>query len=229
MAVLNAASSATDALKVLVASGHSRAPVAEVGDLDNVVGVVHLRDLVDRGSTPLRELAAPAIFLPESAQVLHALRDMQQARQQLAVVIDEHGGGAGIVTLEDLLEELVGEIYDETDCDILAAEREPDGSLILPGTFPVHDLPDLDVDVPEGDYATVAGLVLTALGRVPDRAGDTINLKGWTATVLSVDRRAITRIRLRPITDQAHSPTTRPWPSPPASSTSSPGTSCETC
>ena len=196
--VLTAASAAADALEVLVASGHSRAPVAESGDLDNVVGVVHLRDLIGGGDAPVRDRAAATIFLPESAQVLHALRDMQQARHQLAVVIDEHGGGAGIVTLEDLLEELVGEIYDETDRDILAAEREPDGSLVVPGSFPVHDLPDLGVELPQGDYTTVAGLILTALGRVPDKPGDTITIYGWTATVLSVDHRAITRIRLTP-------------------------------
>lgn len=196
--VLTASSSATDALEVLVTSGHSRAPVAENGDLDRVVGVVHLRDLVGGGDTSLRERAAPAVFIPETAAVLQALRDMQQARQQLAVVVDEHGGGAGIVTVEDLLEELVGEIYDETDRDIQAVEHEADGSLVLAGSFPVHDLDDLGVELPQGDYATVAGLVLTALGRIPDAPGDTVAIDGWTATVLAVDHRAITRVRLRP-------------------------------
>src|SRR5215210_1898501 len=196
--VLTAASTSADALEVLVACGHSRAPVAEDGDLDRVVGVVHLRDVVGAGDTFVRDRSAPAVFIPESAQVLHALRDMQEARQQLAVVIDEHGGGAGIVTIEDLLEELVGEIYDETDRDVLAVERNDDGSLVLAGSFPIHDLIDLAVELPEGDYATVAGLVLTALGRIPDRPGDTVSIDGWTATVLAVDHHAITRIRLSP-------------------------------
>ncbi|MGH9267084.1 MAG: hemolysin family protein, partial [Acidimicrobiales bacterium] len=115
--VLSSDTSAADALEVLVASGHSRAPVAEGGDLDRVVGVVHLRDLLGGGQATAGERAKPAAFLPESVQVLHALRDLQQARQQLAVVVDEHGGAEGIVTVEDLLEELVGEIYDETDRD----------------------------------------------------------------------------------------------------------------
>lgn len=205
--VLDAATDPPDALEVLVASGHSRAPVAENGDLDRVVGVAHLRDLVGGEQGPVRDRAAPAMFLPESANVLHALREMQQARQQLAVVVDEHGGAAGIVTIEDLLEELVGEIYDETDRDVQAVEREPDGSLVLVGGFPVHDLLDLGVKLPDGDYATVAGLVLKALGRIPDEPGDTVAINGWTATVLSVDRRAITRVRLSPHAD--NSPTER--------------------
>lgn len=194
--VLSADTTSGDALEVLATSGHSRAPVAEAGDLDRVVGVVHLRDFIGGHDTPVRERASPATFLPESAQVLHALRDLQKRRQQVAVVVDEYGGGAGIVTVEDLLEELVGEIYDETDRDVLTVQREPDGAMVLPGTFPVHDLADVGVDLPDGDYATVAGLVLTALGRIPDRPGDCVDIDGWTATVLAVDHRAITRIRL---------------------------------
>ena len=196
MVVLTAASSSTDALEVLVASGHSRAPVAEGGDLDHVVGVVHLRDLIGAGAAPVRDRAAPALFIPESAKVLDSLRRLQEERQQLAVVVDEHGGGAGIVTVEDLLEELVGEIYDETDRDVAGVLREADGSLLLAGSFPIHDLGDLGVELPEGDYATVAGLLLAVLGRIPDRPGDAVRIDGWTATVLAVDHHAITRIRL---------------------------------
>lgn len=111
-------------------------------------------------------------------------------------MVDEHGGGAGIVTVEDLLEELVGEIYDETDRDVLAVERESSGSLVLAGSFPAYDLGDLGVEVPDGDYATVAGLVLSILGRIPDSPGDVVDIDEWSATVLSVEHHAITRIRL---------------------------------
>jgi putative hemolysin len=181
----------------LAAAGHSRAPVAEACDLDRVLGVVHLRDLVEGGTpVPARDRVAPALYLPESARVLDALRDMQQSRQQLAIVINEHGGAEGIVTVEDLLEELVGEIYDEADRDILTVEHDVDGSLVLPGRFPAHDLVDIGVEVPDGDWATVAGLVHDALGRIPEQPGDTVRIDGWTATVLAVEGRAITRIRL---------------------------------
>jgi putative hemolysin len=195
--VLSAGTSCADAIEVLATSGHSRAPVVEGTDLDHVVGVVHLRDLIEGHDIPVRDRASPAEFLPESAQVLHALRDLQKARQQMAVVVDEYGGGAGIVTVEDLLEEIVGEIYDETDRDVASVEREPDGALVVPGSFPVHDLVDIGVHLPEGDYATVAGLVLNALGRIPDEPGDRVEIDGWSATVLAIDHRAITRVRLR--------------------------------
>jgi putative hemolysin len=122
---------------------------------------------------------------------------MQQERQQLAVVINEYGGTEGIVTVEDVLEELVGEIYDEFDRDIRGVERDPDGSLVLPGSFPVHDLQDLGVELPEGPYATVAGLAIDRLGSIP-RGGETIQVDGWSLEVVEVDRRTIGRLRLRP-------------------------------
>jgi putative hemolysin len=194
--VLEPDRSCEDALGALVAAGYSRAPVAADRDLDQAVGVVHLRDLVGRAGT-VGEQAAPARFYPETAAVLDVLRGMQQDRQHLVIVANEHGGAEGIVTIEDLLEELVGEIYDEADRDIQSVEHRPDGAVVLPGRFPVHDLPDLGIELPGGDYATVAGLVLAALGRIPTAPGDTVEIDGWSATVLEVTGRAIVRIELR--------------------------------
>jgi putative hemolysin len=122
---------------------------------------------------------------------------MQRERQPLAIVINEYGGTEGIVTVEDLLEELVGELSDEFDPDVAAVGREPDGSMVLPGSFPVHDLPDLGVELPEGPYATVAGLVLDRLGRIPG-GGETVAVGDWQLEVLAVDRNTIERLRLRP-------------------------------
>jgi putative hemolysin len=180
---------------MLVASTHVRAPVYR-GDLDDVAGVAHLVDLID-ASGPISDHCRPALALPESVGVLEALRRMQRERQQLAIVLNEYGGTEGIITIEDLLEELVGEIYDEFDRDISSAQHEPDGALVLPGSFPVHDLPDLGVELPEGPYVTVAGLVLDQLGRLP-ASGETVLVDGWLLEVLEVDHNAIQRLRLRP-------------------------------
>jgi len=200
---LAANASVKEAIRKLVTTTHGRAPVYR-GDLDDVVGVVTLQDLVD-ASGRVAEHARPVLALPESMGVLDALRRLQGERQQLAIVINEYGGTEGIVTVEDLLEELVGEIYDEFDADSRGIQRQPDGSLILPGSFPLHDLPDLGISLPEGRYTTVAGLVLDRLGRLPDK-GETVQIDGWRLDVLAVERHAITRLRLTPINNDANPP-----------------------
>ncbi len=186
-----------EALHALAGSNHTRAPVAHDGNLDEFLGIVHLRDLVEAGTTPVGEVTQPAPAFPETAKVLDALRTMQAGRHQMAIVINEHGGTEGIVTVEDLLEELVGEIYDETDQDILSVRHEPDGAKVLPGRFPVHDLKDIHVVLPDGPYSTVAGLVLHQLGRIPEQPGDVVACDGWLLEVMAVDGRAITEVRLR--------------------------------
>jgi putative hemolysin len=187
------------ARRVMVESGHSRAPVVRNGHLDDVIGIVHVRDLFD-DSSKLAELARPAVLFPDSLRVADALRRFKSEHEQFALVVDEHGAIEGIVTLEDLLEEVVGEIYDETDDDISSVTRENDGSVVLPGTFPMHDLPDLGVelkDLPEVDFTTIAGLVLALLGRIPDEPGDVVEVDGWRIEVLEVEHHAITKVRLK--------------------------------
>lgn len=188
------------ALDELVRSGHTRAPVAAARDLDKVSGVVHMRDLVGHPGTPVGDVAAEAVVFPEGARVLPVLAELQRRRVQLAVVLDEHGSAVGLVSVEDLVEEIVGEIYDETDRDTLEVVREPDGGLLLPGHFPVHDLVDLDVeDVPtSGAYSTVAGLVLDRLTRMPGEPGEMVRVAGHTFEVVEIGRRTIERVRVRP-------------------------------
>jgi len=198
--VLDAEAPARLALAKLAESGHSRAPVGANASLDDVIGVVHLRDLLGDSDRPARDVASDLCAFPESVSVLDALHELQRRRVQMAAVVDEHGSTSGIVTVEDLVEELVGEIYDETDRDIVAVRRAVDGSLVVPGGFPIHDLPDLGVqDVPEGAYATIAGLVLDRLGRLPDAPGERVTVGEWQLEVTAVDRRAITEVRLRNI------------------------------
>lgn len=189
---------ARDAIHLLAEAGHSRAPV-HTGDLDDVLGIAHVRDLVDYNGV-VANRTRPAIVLPESLNVLEAFRRMQSARQQMALVVDEHGGVEGIITLEDLMEEIVGEIYDEFDPDLQKAVVEDDGSCTLPGTFPIHDLPDVGITLPDGDgaYATVAGYVLSKLGHIPI-AGEVAEGDDWDVVVLDVKDRAITSVRIVPV------------------------------
>jgi len=194
---------AHEALRSLIAGGHSRAPVVGPAGLDDVIGVVHLRDLVD-AEGPVDALCRPGLFLPETLRVSDALRQMRTEHAQLALVVDERGAIDGIITMEDLVEEIVGEIYDETDRDVAAVVREADGALLMPGSFPIHDLPDIGLHDEshgheDGDYTTVAGMMLAVLGHIPTGPGEVVELPEFTAEVVEVTGRAITRVRLRPL------------------------------
>jgi putative hemolysin len=198
--VLPAAMPATEAMRRLAATGRSRAPVVGPGGLDDVRGMVHIRDLVDADGAATGQRARPPVLLPATLPVADAMRHLRQRHEQLALVVDEFGGIDGLITMEDLLEEVVGELYDETDRDVRQAVREPDGALLLPGDFPLYDLPDAGVRVTfplSREYTTVAGLVLAGLGRVPTAAGERVRLPGFTVEVVEVADRAIRRVRLR--------------------------------
>jgi len=164
------------ALVLALRSGFSRIPV--IGDnVDDVLGIVYLKDIARRTATgaPLADQTAVAqvmrepMFVPESKPVDDLLREMQAARTHMAVIVDEYGGTAGLVTIEDILEEIVGEITDEYDVgERPPVERLPDGSVRVTSRLPVEDLGELfDVDLPADEVETVAGLLAQALGRVP--------------------------------------------------------------
>lgn len=189
-----------DALRRLVASGHSRAPVyrERLDDTDRIVGVM---DLVDAGGT-VADHARPIVALPDSLGLIDALRRLQTSRTSLAVVVDEYGGVSGIVSIEDLMEELVGEIHDEYDRDVRDAVRNPDGSVSVVGRYPLHDLVDVRVELPAEDIAevdavTVAGLVSELLGRLPE-VGDEVEVGGYHLRVDVVAGRTAGRVTVRP-------------------------------
>jgi len=181
----------------LVGSGRSRLLVYEAS-LDNVVGVLHAQDLlrvVDDADVPetVRPLIRDAVFVPHSAPIDDVLHELQRRQIQLAVVLDEYGGTAGLVTIEDVLEEIVGEIRDEFDREMPLLTRLGDGRARLDGRASVSELeaffgplPELD----EGDYDTVSGLVYHLLRRVPE-AADTVSIDGLQLTVETVVRRRV--------------------------------------
>ncbi|MET8233358.1 hemolysin family protein [Micromonospora sp. NPDC005298] len=191
---------ADEGVRRLASAGRSRAPVTGPGGLDEVTGVVHIRDLVRAGGGTVGQCGRAPLLLPVTLPVADALRQLRQEHQQLALVVDEHGGIDGLVTMEDLLAEVVGELYDETDRDVHDVTREPDGSLLVPGDFPLHDLPDLGVRLSfplSREYTTVAGLVLARLRHLPSEPGETVRLPGLTLEVVEVADRTVRRVRLR--------------------------------
>jgi putative hemolysin len=184
------------------AASHSRFPVVD-GSHDDVVGFIHLRDLLirpaDDGRATVRELTREVKRLPASLRVLSALSEMRREGQHLAVVVDEYGGTAGIVTLEDLIEELVGEIHDEYD---EAPLPEPAGAVSeVDGRLNLADFAKrAGFTLPEGPYETVGGFVMAALGRLP-ACGDEVHVpgSGWLLRVLVLDGRRVERVGIAPL------------------------------
>lgn len=191
---LSADTPAQAALRRLADVGHSRAPVFH-DDLDDATLSVSVLALVGHDGL-VGELGRPVVALPESLNAVAALRKLQAARQQLALVVSEHGGVEGIVTVEDLIEELVGEIYDEHDDERHRVLRTRDGSVVVAGAYPVHELGDLGIDVTATDATAVGGLIVEHLGRIPV-GGDHIEVDGQLFEVLSVRRRVADRVRIR--------------------------------
>jgi putative hemolysin len=195
---LEASMTASRAAKLVAESNWSRFPVAG-RDEDDVVGFVHVRDLflpshpAGRAAT-VGDLAREVKRLPGTAAVLTALSEMRRENQHLAIVVDEYGGTDGIVTLEDLIEEVIGEIYDEYDADVAADREQPGGPQEVDGLLNLDDFTEATgLGLPEGPYETVAGFVLAELGRLPE-VGDTIEVEGRTLTVLELDGRRISRL-----------------------------------
>jgi putative hemolysin len=185
---------------------HSRYPVVR-GSVDDVVGFVHIRDLLAAGGRlSVGQLARPVLFIPSSLTVLTALSQLRREGHHLAMVADEYGGIAGIVTLEDLIEELLGEIRDEYDLASLGIRNIVGGDLEVDGLLNLDDFCDATgVRLPEGPYETAAGFVLQALGHLPS-VGETVEIAGVRLTVTSLDGRRIERLRVALIPEPVTGP-----------------------
>jgi putative hemolysin len=182
--------------------GHSRIPVYQ-GSVEAIVGVVTLKDLlgaVARGETPrLPALLRPAVFVPETVRISRLLRQIQQTRQGLAMVVDEYGSVVGLVTIEDVVEEIVGEIRDEGDHPAEFITNLADGSVVVDGVTPIDEVErHLGITLPKRrDFSTVAGLLLDALNSVPT-PGTSVVVAGRRWTVLEMDSARIRRVGVRP-------------------------------
>jgi CBS domain containing-hemolysin-like protein len=187
-----------DIEKIIVGSGHSRLPVyAE--DLDHVVGFFHAKDLLkvkdhERDRPLARRLIRQMLVVPESRSLHPLLLDMRRQRRHFALVVEEHGGTAGVVTLEDLLEELVGEIQDEHDAGELGVVHLNEDRVCIPGVLRIDEADRLlGVRLPEGEYETVAGFLMDRLGRIPRRK-DVVQHEDWVLRVSSMHRRRVEQV-----------------------------------
>jgi len=188
------------AVEVFAAKKHSRIPVHE-GSIDNITGIVYAKDLflyLDKDVTA-GEIARPALFVPEGKKLDELLHQMQGAKTHIAIVVDEYGGTSGLVTMEDLIEEIVGEIQDEFDKEEKTVEFIDDNTAIVDGRLSIADtnerLERLDVRFPEGDYDTIGGFIFVKLGKLP-AVGNRLRYENYEITVEKILKRRITRIRI---------------------------------
>ncbi len=200
----------TSALDTAIEHGYSRLPVLASGERQDVVGLTYTKDLIKSeraggGMTLVGEIARQVHFIPENKPVAQLMREMQERKFHLAIVVDEYGAISGLVTLEDCLEELVGEIIDEYDNEEAEVQRLADGDYLVDGAMGVSDLGDLlDIELPDEDWDTVAGFVFGTLGHVPV-PGESIELDGWRFAAEQVEGRRITRVRVSVIAEWGHS------------------------
>ncbi|SHE80539.1 magnesium and cobalt transporter [Desulfacinum infernum DSM 9756] len=186
-------------IRLIVESGHSRIPIYQ-DSIDNIVGILHAKDLLQywgKDSIELRETLRPPYFIPESKKISDVLRDLRHRKSHMAIVIDEYGGTAGVLTLEDIIEEIIGDIMDEYDSEENWLMEQEDGSILVDARLDIEELEDyLDVEFPEGKFESIGGFVISRLGRVPG-VNEKIQFQGLEMVVEAADSRKIERIRIR--------------------------------
>lgn len=198
---ISSAATLDDLRKLVQEQEYSRLPVF-ADNIDNIVGLVVVKDLIQRpealeGTRKVTEIMRPAAFVPETKRVVDLLREFQQGRFQLAMVVDEYGGTAGLVTVEDLVEEIVGEIRDEYDSEAEPVVHEADDSYTFSAKVAIGDMIErLGVSIEHGAFETVGGYVLTRVGRVP-AVGERLLFDGLEVEILEAERRRIHKVRVR--------------------------------
>jgi CBS domain containing-hemolysin-like protein len=186
---------------LVIQAKHSRIPVYK-DKIDNIEGIVIAKDLLEYAddklkNNPIEPLIRPVYFVPESMKVAELLKEFQRRKQKLAIVVDEHGGVSGLVTMEDLVEEIVGEIRDEYDMDKARIVEKGPFDYVVSGDAEVEEIEELfDLEFAEEDYLTVGGLITHHLGRLPAQ-GEQLQIKDLSLEVLEVDQKTIKKLRIK--------------------------------
>lgn len=201
-----------EVVKTIVESGHSRIPVYEE-TLDNMVGIVHAKDLLKywgQQGVAASQFVRPPYYVPETTKISVVFKELRSRKSHMAVVLDEYGGTAGILTLEDIIEEIIGDIMDEYDNEEVWIVPNQDGSVTVDARLDVEDLEDyLGVDLPEGKFESVGGLIISLLGRVPVK-GEKIVVGGIEMEILHATDRKIEKVIVRPLQLTENMETTSP-------------------
>ncbi len=196
-------STVLQAVDFALENGFSRIPVYK-DDLDNIQGVLYVKDLLrfvgspENCDTPIYKLMRPACYIPETKKLSELFGEMTETKVQMAVVVDEYGGTSGIITMEDLIESILGNIQDEFDNEDEEISQVNDNTFTIDGTTSIYEVSDLlDIELPEGDYDTLAGYIVSTLGRIPtENEHPTVSFENAEFTVEQVSDRRITRVRV---------------------------------
>lgn len=200
MACVTVDATVRELLDTIIACGHSRIPVYE-DSIDNIVGLLYAKDLLkqwgtDENSLSVREIMRAPYFIPESKNLEQLLQEFKRKRIHLAIVIDEYGGTSGLITIEDLLEEIVGDIQDEYDREESLLTVNPDGSIIADGRLPVEELEEhFDIEIERDNFDSVGGLAFHLTGKIP-AIGDTINGDGLCMKIIDADLRRVKKVNI---------------------------------
>lgn len=198
----------TDIISLIVQSGHSRIPIYQES-VDNIVGILHAKDILDywgSESADIRDKMRAPYFIPETKKISEVLKDLRDKKSHMAIVIDEYGGTAGILTLEDIIEEIIGEVMDEYDAEERLISNNEDGSITVNARLDVEELEDyLKVEFPEGKFESVGGFIISLLGRVPE-VGERVEYKNIEMVIEAANSRKIEKILIRNIDQESNEP-----------------------
>lgn len=187
-------------IKLVSDCGHTRIPIYK-GDIDTIIGVLHVKDLFklwgkDTSAVIPPDVIRPPFFVPETRKVSELFRDLRTNQNHLAVVLDEYGGTSGIVTIEDILEQIVGEIMDEHDSEeVMLVYNSEDNSLTVDARLEVEKLEKYNITIPEGDYESIGGFIISLLGKIPVE-GEVANYRNLVFTIKSAEIRKIKQIHI---------------------------------